>query len=602
MKIKKITTRIVLPIFYACDNKFAKYTLVSIKSLIEHASPYYIYHIYILSTGIEEKYKKYAESLKKRNIKIKFVDMEESLKAISDKLPVRDYYSKTTYYRLYIAEMFPQYKRALYIDSDTIILKDVAEAFRVPIGKYYVAACKDQPVQQIDTFSEYVEMVLGIKYKNYFNAGVILINCKNFREKKLLDAFLEKLDLYTFVVAQDQDYLNLIFKDHVYFWDDCWNAQVIGQMTCEEKDFGIIHYNMATKPWNYPETRFANYFWDYAKMTPFYEELLSNSTLYTDEQRKLDALTGDNLISMAMSEINNEHNYFRMMNARDGKSEARKAILEKIEQYELEGRFDEDVEDDPPAPVLMPDQIDYLSKSITSTLQTKYAFKFAHWFVKMLIKKKQLIMKEIKGVEKLRNLKLSKTGAVITCNHFSPNDSFAMQLAFEAAGVKRRKMYRVIREGNYTGFSGFYGFLMRHCDTLPLSSNRDTMKKFLKAVDKVLQKGHFLLVYPEQSMWWNYRKPKPLKKGAFKFAAKNGKPVLPVFITMSDSSVLDGDGYYVQEYTVHICDPIYPDPHMSVPANANAMLEKNYQVWKEVYEDTYGIKLEYTTKKEEKVN
>ena len=97
---------------------------------------------------------------------------------------------------------------------------------------------------------------------------------------------------------------------------------------------------------------------------------------------------------------------------------------------------------------------------------------------------------------------------------------------------------------------------MRHCNTLPLSSNFKTMEKFIAAVDRVLEKNQFVLVYPEQGMWWNYRKPRPLQKGAFSFAARNNKPVLPVFITMEDSDVLDDDGFYVQEYTVHFCEPI----------------------------------------------
>ena len=117
-------------------------------------------------------------------------------------------------------------------------------------------------------------------------------------------------------------------------------------------------------------------------------------------------------------------------------------------------------------------------------------------------------------------------------------------------------MYRVIREGNYTGFPGFYGVLMRHCNTLPLSSNFKTMEKFIAAVDRVLEKNQFVLVYPEQGMWWNYRKPRPLQKGAFTFAARNNKPVLPVFITMEDSDVLDDDGFYAVSYT-----------HLTLPTN-----------------------------------
>ncbi len=186
-------------------------------------------------------------------------------------------------------------------------------------------------------------------------------------------------------------------------------------------------------------------------------------------------------------------------------------------------------------------------------------------------------------------------------DEFNAFDSFAIQLAFEQAKLKKKKMYRVIREGNYTGFPGFYGVLMRHCNTLPLNSNFKTMEKFIAAVDRVLEKNQFVLVYPEQGMWWNYRKPRPLQKGAFTFAARNNKPVLPVFITMEDSDVLDDDGFYVQEYTVHFCEPIYPDPNKKRAQNSCEMRDKNYEAWKAVYEQTYGEKLTYSCDEEQPI-
>ena len=90
-----------------------------------------------------------------------------------------------------------------------------------------------------------------------------------------------------------------------------------------------------------------------------------------------------------------------------------------------------------------------------------------------------------------------------------------------------------------------------------------------------------MVVYPEQSMWWNYRKPKPLKKGAYTFAAQNHVPVLPCFITMQDSDILGDDGFYIQEYTIHIAPAIYPDPNKSRAVNIEEMRQKNYEVWKE---------------------
>lgn len=168
-------------------------------------------------------------------------------------------------------------------------------------------------------------------------------------------------------------------------------------------------------------------------------------------------------------------------------------------------------------------------------------------------------------------------------------------MAYEAAQQKNRRFYRVIREGNYTSFPGFYGFLMKHCNTLPLSSNHKTMHNFMKATDKLLRDGHFVLVYPEQSMWWNYRKPKPLKKGAYLFAVKSNVPVLPCFITMEDSDILGEDGFYIQEYTIHIGKPIYPSKARNQVENIEYMRKSNFEAWKTIYEDTYRLPLTYST-------
>lgn len=586
-----------IPIFFACDEGFVKYTMVSMKSIMENADRSRKYHIYILHMGITEATQAKVLAMADEEFAIDFVDVTDKMKSIADKLPIRDYYSNTTYFRLFIPDMFPQYRKALYIDSDTIVVGNIAELYDYKLGKLYAGVCPDRVVAQTDILGDYVEKVLGVKRTRYFNAGVMLMNCSQFRENHLLDEFLEMLHVYLFVVAQDQDYLNLICKNQVLYMEPKWNAQVFGELACPEEEVGLFHFNMAAKPWHYEDCRLAEYFWKYAKMTADYDAIKEGLANYTDEQRRNDSVSGEKLIQLAVSEINREDNYLRKME-KAGKSENKLALLAHIEELEREGRFSEDAEENPPAPVLMPEDINYLPRSLKSKTQTKYAFKVARWFVNMLIKKKQLIIKEYKGIE---NLEKVADGAVITCNHFNAFDSFAIQLAFEQGKLKKKKMYRVIREGNYTGFPGFYGVLMRHCNTLPLSSNFKTMEKFIAAVDRVLEKNQFVLVYPEQGMWWNYRKPRPLQKGAFTFAARNNKPVLPVFITMEDSDVLDDDGFYVQEYTVHFCEPIYPDPNKKRAQNSCEMRDKNYEAWKAVYEQTYGEKLTYSCDEEQQV-
>ena len=134
---------------------------------------------------------------------------------------------------------------------------------------------------------------------------------------------------------------------------------------------------------------------------------------------------------------------------------------------------------------------------------------------------------------------------------------------------------------------------MRHCNTLPLSSNPSAMKEFTRATDTLLKQGNFVLVYPEQSMWWNYRKPKPVKPGGFYLAAKNMLPVLPCFITMKDTTIIGADGFPVQEYTIHVSEPIYPKRGVRVGVNAEMMADENFRIWKEIYEREYGIPLRY---------
>ncbi|MBQ7699528.1 MAG: 1-acyl-sn-glycerol-3-phosphate acyltransferase [Clostridia bacterium] len=581
-----------IPIFFACDDNFVKFTLVSLYSIKKNASEAFDYKIYVLHTGITGRMMNLLYDLADEHFSVVFRDVTEYLKSISDKLPLRDYYSKTTYYRLYIAELYPEYSKVIYIDSDTVVQGDISELYNTDIGDCFVGACHEQAMVQTEEFGKYVESVVGINRHNFFNAGLLLINCDEFRAHLVLDKFIHYLNTYNFVVTQDEDYLNLICKDHVYWLDQRWNTEVFGEIPYPPEEAKMIHYIMVNKPWHYDDCRMGDIFWAYAKETAVYDEIKAILDNYTNEQKKRDAQSAERLLALAVTETNREDNFYNRVNAK--RDQGRVAIVKKIEEYEKAGRFAEDVEDDPPTKPLLPDDINYLSRNPLSAAKTKLAFAAARRFVDNLIAEKKLIIKEIKGIENFDSL---HSGAIITCNHFNAFDSFAIQMAYEASNQRKRRFYRVIREGNYTSFPGFYGFLMRHCYTLPLASNHKTLKKFMEATDTVLKSGHFVLVYPEQSMWWNYRKPKPLKNGAFMFACRNNVPVLPCFITMRDTDIVGDDGFFVQEYTIHIGKPIKPDKNLPYTKAVTKLAEENYNVWKEIYEKEYGIPLYYTTEK-----
>lgn len=503
--------------------------------------------------------------------------------------------------------MFPELDKAVYLDSDMIVLGDISKLYSHDIGENYVGACNEQAMVQTDVYGTYVEQCIGLDRNKYFNAGMLLLNCMQFRKQKILDQFIRLLHEYSFAVTQDEDYLNLICKDKVFWIENSWNVETYGEIKYSAETAKIIHYLMVGKPWHFADVPFGGIFWSYAKQTPFYEEIHSVLEEYTDEQRRNDYESVERLAKLAESETNRPDNFLKRkmilekkqreekpqeQNTSIPKSEDRLKILAKIAEYEKQGKFAEDVEDDPPARQIQPGEVDYQQKKISSKIKSYFAFKAARNFLKNMIKSKQII---IKGIEGKENIGLLNGGTIITCNHFNPLDSFAIQYVYDEIKKQKRcgKFFRVIKEGNYTSFPGFYGKLMRSCNTLPLSSSHRTMNEFLSAVKKLLSEGNYILIYPEQSLWWNYRKPKPLRKGAYNLAVKNNASVLPVFITMQDSDVIDSDGFFVQEYTIHICKPIFPNPEISRNENIEFMMNENYSVWKKIYEDTYKIPLTY---------
>ena len=593
----------VIPIFFAVDNGYVPFLAVTLQSLIENASKEYCYEMKVLYTNLSEENKKRILKYESEYIDIEFVDLNYYIEEIQEKLHTRDYYTKTTYYRLFIPNLYPQYEKVLYLDSDITVLGDISELYDEDIEDNLLGAVPDGSVGVIKEFSEYVERVVGMAdYRRYFNAGILLMNLAQMRKFDFQTKFLYMLENIKFSVAQDQDYLNRICKGRTKLIDAGWNVMPIPTDTPrQESDIKLIHYNLIYKPWHFDNVLYQDYFWNYAKKTDFYNEIMEMRNTYSDDSKVSDMGQFSALKNLCIFEtdcVGNdkiyttlEGNINMLDEATRSRKEERLKVLKKIEKLEEEGRFDVDAEDDPPTIPLLKEDVDYLREKRTSRIKSRIANTVGEMFVNELLKDNKLIIKKINGIEHMQNL---HSGAVITCNHFNPFDSMAIEKVFRKSKQhKNKKLYKVIREGNYTNFPGLYGFFFRNCDTLPLSSSTETMVEFMRAVDTILQRNDFILMYPEQSMWWNYRKPKPLKPGAFRFAARNMVPVLPIFITMEDSEIIGEDGFPIQEYTINIEAPIYPDIKLREKENCEIMKDKNYEIWKKIYEDFYKVPLEY---------
>ncbi len=292
-----------VPIFFAVDDNYIPFLGVALKSLMDNASKEYKYEVKVLYTCVSEaniqKIKKYEND----KFDIEFVDLTSHVEKIRDKLYTRDYFSNTTYYRLLIPELYPEYNKALYLDSDIIVLKDITKLYKTNIENNLLAAAPDDVIQTIEVFQNYAEKVVGVaSYENYFNAGILVMNLKELRNFRFKEKFMYLLSTTKFSVAQDQDYLNRLCKGRVVLIPKTWNKMPVSGDCIERSKLNLVHYNLAFKPWKFDDTLYQEYFWKYAKKTEFYNQIVDIKNNYTEEDRLKDSEGDKKLRALAQIE------------------------------------------------------------------------------------------------------------------------------------------------------------------------------------------------------------------------------------------------------------------------------------------------------------
>ena len=281
----------VIPVFFSIDDGYAPYLSVALKSAAENSSKENNYKAIILYQELAEENMKKLSSLATENFEIEFFRMNEGLEAITDKMSNRlrcDYFTLTIYFRLFIPEMFPQYDKGIYIDSDVVIPGDLAELFSIDLGENLIGACQDHSVSEVPELVNYMENAVGVSRHKYINSGVLLMNLKALRDVKLSEHFLSLLTTYQFdCVAPDQDYLNAICSGRILYLDERWDAMPT-EGKAEIENLGIIHYNLFSKPWCYDNIQYEDYFWKYAEESGYLEEIKEYKANYDDEKKQSD--------------------------------------------------------------------------------------------------------------------------------------------------------------------------------------------------------------------------------------------------------------------------------------------------------------------------
>ena len=310
-----MSTNNQIPVFFSIDDSYAPYLAVALNSAIKNSSIHRNYRAIILHQSLSKENQSRLLKLEKDNFSIEFYEMKQGLETITDRSSnyLRcDYFTLTIYYRLFIAKMFPELEKGIYIDSDVVVLGDLAELYDIELGNNFIAACRDRSVSDVPPLAKYMEECIGVSKDEYINSGVLLMNLKLLRESRFDEHFLSLLNTYHFEsIAPDQDYINAICNGRILYLDEVWDAMPNDKQP-ELENVRIIHYNLFSKPWCYDNIQYGDYFWQYAAESGYLDEAQKNKRCYSQEQKDNDSKCLEILMANGEKFCDNEVTFKKM--------------------------------------------------------------------------------------------------------------------------------------------------------------------------------------------------------------------------------------------------------------------------------------------------
>lgn len=302
---KKNQNKKVIPIFFATDDNYMPFLDVAIGSLIENASKEYFYDIHVLNAGLRYDYRfKMKQKRECENVSISFDNISKHIEKISQNFRNLYHFSLATYYRLFIETMFPQYSRILYLDCDIVVLGDISKLWEVDLEGNMIAGVVEGFVAGTEQFRSYAQNAVGVNPDRYINAGILSIDLDKFRENKIEEKFTYLLSTYNFdTIDPDQCYLNYLCKDKIKYLPCGWNFTAAYKKP--EGGLNIVHYALAKKPWQFDGVENEQYFWQYAKKSPFYKKILSVKENFGEEAKAQKEKAGVDILLRAMEIVLN---------------------------------------------------------------------------------------------------------------------------------------------------------------------------------------------------------------------------------------------------------------------------------------------------------
>lgn len=201
-----------LSVCYTSDNNYAHILGTAIYSLLVNNRDIENISIYVLDNGISQINKEIIDGIvKKFERKCYFLDVTKQLEEVV-KSNATSYGGFSTYARIYIQRLIPEnIEKLLYIDTDTIVMHSLKDLMKLDLTGYVLAAIKDTIT------SEYRQGLRMEETDSYFNAGVLYINMKKWRNDKIEECLLKLLPkVAPYCINADQDLINIALGHKIY--------------------------------------------------------------------------------------------------------------------------------------------------------------------------------------------------------------------------------------------------------------------------------------------------------------------------------------------------------------------------------------------------
>lgn len=233
----------------------------------------------------------------------------------------------------------------------------------------------------------------------------------------------------------------------------------------------------------------------------------------------------------------------------------------------------------------------FLNKNIFFRLWSRLLRRVGIIFMGPWIKRRYKL--KIVGKENIKLVR--RKGVIVTVNHVHNFDNLLVGTRL----LNHRKCYFITLKDNIN--MPFVGFLLRSFGGIPIPTDRHALPAFEKSISELLKKKKAIIICPEASLWPYYRGIRPFKKGAFRFAARNNAPVLPVVISfrrkLRKKQAKRGNIKYKYYFTVFVGKPLYANENLKPNDRIIELSERTHKFYEETmnsfYEEEEQMEREY---------